>query len=113
MAISTDSGSGVGAGLRQGEHALSRAADLVGTTRGDVTRQCAQLGDRMAGLSGQWGGQGAVAFQRLMVTWQDRQRTILDALGDLATALQETERDTVATDQAQADVASRLQSRLG
>lgn len=101
------------AGLSQADRALTRAADHVTTARGDVTSRCQQLGDQMAGLSGQWGGQGALAFQRLMVGWQDKQRTILDALGDLAVALQETERDNVATDQSEAAAVSRLQGRLG
>lgn len=99
--------------LTQAEHALSRAADVVEAARADVTGQCTRLGDRMAGLGAQWGGQGATAFGRLMVTWQDRQRTILDALADLSRSLQETERDNVATDVAQADLAARLQGRLG
>ena len=100
-------------GLSEAAQALSTAAAHVEAGRDDVTRQCQQLGDRMASLSGRWGGQGALAFGRLMLAWQDRQRTILDALGDLARALQETERDNVATDQVQADAMSRLHGRLG
>lgn len=105
----TDGGT---AGLSQADKALTQAADYVTTAQGDVTKRCQQLGDQMAGLSGQWGGQGAMAFQKLVVSWQEKQKTILDALGDLSRALQETERDNMATDQSQADAVSRLQSRL-
>lgn len=100
-------------GLSQSEKALSTAADYVETARGDVTKQCQQLGDQMGVLAGQWGGEGAMAFNRLMVAWQDKQRTILDALGDLSRSLQETEKDNVTTDQSQAESVSRLQGRLG
>jgi WXG100 family type VII secretion target len=100
-------------GLSQAEQALSRAADFVDTARGDVTKQCQNLGDQMGVLAGQWGGQGAMAFNKLMMAWQDKQRVILDALGDLSRSLQETEKDNVATDSSQAESVSRLQGRLG
>ena len=41
-------------GLSQAEQALSRAADFVDTARGDVTKQCQNLGDQMGVLAGQW-----------------------------------------------------------
>jgi len=104
---------GTGSGLSQAEGALTAAAGHVGDSRADVTRACHQLGDQMASLSGRWAGQSATAFTALMAAWQDRQRTILDALGDLSQALEQTDRVTSATDTAQAEAVSRLQGRLG
>jgi WXG100 family type VII secretion target len=104
---------GTGAGLSQADGALSTAAGHVATARGDVTRSCQQLGDQMAGLSGRWVGQSGAAFTRLMVAWQERQHTILDALGQLSEALEQTDRVTTATDTTQAEAVLRLQGRLG
>lgn len=106
----TDVGS---AGFSQADRTLTAAAGHVTTARGEVTKRCQQLGGQLAGLSGQWAGEGATAFQRLMLGWQEKQKTILDALGELSRALQETERDTAATDQSQAQAVSRLHGRLG
>ena len=102
-----------GAGLSQADGALSTAAGHVSDAQADVTRACQQLGDQMASLSGRWAGQSATAFTGLMAAWQDRQRTILDALGDLSRALDQTDRVTTAADTAQAEAVLRLQGRLG
>jgi hypothetical protein len=48
-----------------------------------------------------------------MVAWQDKQEQILKALDQLATSMQETEKDNVATDQGQSDAHLNLQNRLG
>ena len=106
-------GEGTAAGLSQAEGALSAASGHVADARADVTRACQQLSDQMATLSGRWAGQSATAFTALMAAWQDRQRTILDALGDLSRALEQTDRVTSATDTAQAEAVTRLQGRLG
>lgn len=104
---------GTGPGLSQADGALSTAAGHVATARGDVTRSCQQLGDQMAAMSGRWAGQSGTAFARLMVAWQERQHTILEALGQLADALEQTDRVTTATDTTQAEAVLRLQGRLG
>jgi WXG100 family type VII secretion target len=97
----------------QTDRALSRAADLVGSARGEVAGRCSELSSRIADLMGGWGGQGAASFHTLMGTWQEKQELILKALDQLAEALVETERDNVATDQSQAAAHSTLASRLG
>lgn len=102
-----------GAGLSQADGALSTAAGHVADARADVTRACQQLGDQVASLSGRWAGQSASALTALMAAWQDRQHTILGALGDLSQALEQTDRVTTATDTTQAEAVLRLQGRLG
>ena len=53
------------------------------------------------------------SFGNLMVAWQEKQETILKALDQLATSMQETEKDNVATDGSQSDSHINLQNRLG
>jgi WXG100 family type VII secretion target len=99
--------------LSQTEKALSKGAEYVNTARGDVKGKCNTLGDRVSEMMGGWGGQGASAFGNLMVAWQDKQEQILRALDQLATSMQETEKDNVSTDESQSEAHLNLQNRLG
>ena len=99
--------------LSQTEKALSKGAEFVNTARGDVKTKCNTVSDRVNDMMAGWGGQGASAFGNLMVAWQDKQEQILKALDQLATSMQETEKDNVATDQSQSDSHLNLQNRLG
>ena len=100
-------------GLSQTEKALSTASEHVNTARGDVKGKCNTLGDRVSDMMAGWGGQGATSFTNLMVAWQEKQETILKALDQLSQALQETEKDNVATDESQSQTHTNLQNRLG
>jgi WXG100 family type VII secretion target len=99
--------------LSQTEKALSQAAEYVNTARGDVKGKCNVLGDRVSEMMGGWGGQGASAFNNLMLAWQDKQETILKALDQLSVSMQETEKDNMATDESQSQTHMNLQNRLG
>lgn len=99
--------------LSQTEKALSKGAEFVNTARGDVKGKCNTLTDQVSQMMSGWGGQGASAFGNLMVAWQDKQEQILRALDQLATSMQETERDNVATDEGQSQAHANLQNRLG
>ncbi len=99
--------------LSQTEKALSKGADAVISARGDVKSKCNTLSDRVNEMMGGWGGQGATAFTNLMVSWQEKQETILKALDQLSTSMQETERDNVSTDESQSEAHLNLQNRLG
>lgn len=99
--------------LSQTEKALSKGAEFVNTARGDVKTKCNTMSDRVSEMMGGWGGQGASSFGNLMVAWQSKQEDILKALDQLAQSMQETEKDNVATDQAQSDSHVSLQNRLG
>ncbi len=99
--------------LSQTEKALSKGAEFVNTARGDVKTKCNTVSDRVNEMMAGWGGQGATSFGNLMVAWQDKQEQILKALDQLAASMQETEKDNVATDQAQSDSHLNLQGRLG
>jgi WXG100 family type VII secretion target len=97
----------------QTEQALKKASGMVVEARNDVDGKCKVLESDIQTLMAGWGGQGATSFNTLMVQWQDKQRQILQALAQLGEALEATDKDNVATDQAQAAATSNLTSRLG
>ena len=99
--------------LSQTEKALSQGAEYVNTARGDVKGKCNVLSDRVSEMMGGWGGQGASAFNNLMISWDQKQETILKALDQLSASMKETERDNVSTDESQSATHANLQGRLG
>ncbi|GGD12779.1 WXG100 family type VII secretion target [Nocardioides daphniae] len=96
-----------------GEGVLAAAADAVTQARSDVATLSQQLAGQIEALESSWKGDGARAFERLHRAWQDKQQRVVGALDGLSAALEETGRDAVATDTAQADATQRLISRLG
>lgn len=101
------------AGFHQTGNALSQAAEHVRGARQEVTGLCQGLSSQIQGLGARWGGQGATAFHTLHDTWQEKQRTIVNALDTFAESLETTQSDTVTTDQSQADLSATLLRRLG
>ena len=97
----------------QTEKALSKGADFVDQARGDVKNKCGVLSGNIQAMMAGWGGQGATAFNNLMIAWDQKQETILKALDQLSASMKETERDNVATDESQSSAHANLQGRLG
>jgi len=97
----------------QGEGTLSRAAGLVSDARADFNQIAGRLSGQIAGIQGKWGGQGATAFFTLHTAWNEKQKTIVDALDEFAASLQTTERDNVSTDDTQGASYGKLHGRLG
>ena len=58
----------------QTEKALSKAADLVDQARADVKNKCGVLSGNIQTMMGGWGGQGATAFNNLMIAWTRSRR---------------------------------------
>ena len=98
---------GMGAGT------LGRGADLVGAARQDFDRLSAELDQEIDQLRPRWQGAGGRAFFVLKDAWNDRQRRVVAALDDLGQALRGTERDVLATDEAQAAGYHQDLGRLG
>jgi len=96
----------------QGEGTLSRAAGLVDEAETDLDGIAAQLGARVADLQARWRGAGASAFLAFHEAWDARQGQIVRALEDFAAALRATERDNLATDEAQSAVYARAAQAL-
>ena len=97
----------------QTEKALSKGADYVDQARGDVKNKCGVLSSNIQTMMAGWGGQGASAFNNLMISWDQKQETILKALDQLSASMKETERDNVSTDENQSATHTNLQGRLG
>ena len=68
----------------QTEKALSKGADYVDQARGDVKNKCGVLSGNIQTMMAGWGGQGASAFNNLMISWDQKQETILKALDQLS-----------------------------
>ena len=97
----------------QTEKALSKGADYVDQARGDVKNKCGVLTTSIQTMMQGWGGQGATAFNNLMIAWNEKQDTILKALDQLSASMVQTEQDNVKTDEGQSAAAVNLQGRLG
>ena len=98
---------GMGAGT------LGRAAELTAAAREDFDRMSAELDAEIAQLRGRWEGAGGRAFFVLQDAWNDKQRRIVAALDGFSASLRSTERDVLATDEAQAATYHHDLSRLG
>jgi len=97
----------------QGEGTLSKAAGLVTDARGDFNKIAGTLSGQIAAVQGKWGGQGASAFFTLHTAWNEKQKVIVDALDEFSASLHSTEKDNVATDDAEGANYNRLNGRLG
>jgi WXG100 family type VII secretion target len=99
--------------MGQGEHTLSRAAGLVADARSDLDGLNRRLDGQVAGLQGRWTGAGGSAFFALHRAWTERQASIAATLDAFEASLRSTERDNLATDDAQSAHYHRTAARLG
>jgi WXG100 family type VII secretion target len=99
--------------MGQGEQTLTRAAGMVADARTDFDGLSRRLDGQIAGLQGRWAGAGATAFFALHRAWTDKQGVITRALAEFEASLVSTERDNVATDDAQSALYQRTAGRLG
>jgi WXG100 family type VII secretion target len=99
--------------MGQGQGVLSKGAALVGDAKADLDSMSTTLDGQVQGLRGRWLGAGGTAFFALHQAWTEKQRAIVQALDEFECALRSTERDNVATDEAQSANYVRTTSRLG
>jgi WXG100 family type VII secretion target len=99
--------------MGQGEGTLGKGAGLVAVAKVDLDRISSRLDGQIQGLRGRWQGAGGTAFFTFHQAWTEKQRTIVQALDSFESALNRTERDNVATDEAQSAAYARTTSRLG
>ena len=99
--------------MGQGEGTLTRAAGLVAGARGDFDQISARLAGQIEALRSGWAGAGGQAFFALHQAWTEKQRAIVSALDEFEAALTRTERDNLATDDAQSATYQRTAIRLG
>src|SRR4029078_1568159 len=93
----------------QTEKGLSKGADYVDQARGDVKNKCGVVSGTIQTVMAGWGGQGAPAFNNLMISWDQKQETILKALDQQSASMKETERDNVSTDESESANHANLQ----
>ncbi|MCH1869073.1 WXG100 family type VII secretion target [Nocardioides sp. CFH 31398] len=84
--------------IRLGEGRLKNAAGVVRDAQSKFDKDAGTLQQKIAGMASGWQGEGGNAFQGLAQAWQQRHQRITRVLGQLADALDETERDSVAND---------------
>jgi WXG100 family type VII secretion target len=99
--------------MGQGEKTLTRAAGLVADAKTDFDGFSRRLDAQIAGLQGRWAGSGATAFFALHLAWTEKQAVITRALNEFEASLVSTERDNVATDDAQSALYQHAAGRLG
>jgi WXG100 family type VII secretion target len=99
--------------MGQGEKTLTRAAGLVADAKTDFDGFSGRLDAQIAGLQARWAGSGATAFFALHRAWTEKQAVITRALNEFEASLVSTERDNVATDDAQSALYQRTAGRLG
>jgi uncharacterized protein YukE len=92
---------------------LSASAARVAGAQHDLERLEHEVVDRLDAARSRWTGGGGSAFQVLGHAWSQQQRTIVAALARFEASLRATERDNVATDDAQSAAFARTMQRLG
>jgi len=96
----------------QGEATLSRAAGMVSDAHHDFNALASKLSGQLDALTKQWVGQGGQAFFQLHQAWNEKQRTIVDALNDFEASLRSTETLNVSTDSESSGYMSQISGRL-
>ncbi len=95
------------------DQALTRAAQMVQSARGDLDQQLSSLRGKLSGIGAQWQGSGSTAFQQVMVRWDEDARKITAALNEFEANLQASEQAYNAADEQQSSTYSKLSGRLG
>jgi uncharacterized protein YukE len=99
--------------MGQAHGALSTAAGMVAGAKADFDQLDRELVGHLEAAQALWTGRGGAAFLSLGRAWTERQRTIVGALADFEASLRSTERDNVATDDAQSAAFAHQLQRLG
>ena len=99
--------------MGQGRGVLSASAAIVAGAQHDLERLNGEVVDRLDAGRPRWTGGGGSAFQALGHAWAQKQHTVVAALAGFEASLRATERDNLATDDAQAAEYARATQRLG
>ena len=94
------------------EGAILKGANTVATTRQELDGRIKQVESQILAIGSNWQGSAAVAFQALMVRWNEDTRKVNNALIQFEENLRRTQQDYDATDQDQAAIFNKLASRL-
>ena len=95
------------------DQALTRAAQMVQSARGDLDQQLGSLRGKLSGIGAQWQGAGSAACQQVMARWDESARKITSALNEFEANLQASEQTYNAADEQQSATYAKLSGRLG
>lgn len=95
------------------EGAILKGAETVSSTRDDLDSRIKTVEAQMLAIGSNWQGPAAVAFQRLMVQWNEDARKVTSALIDFEQNLRSAQRDYDTTDEDQVSAISSIAGRLG
>jgi uncharacterized protein YukE len=98
--------------LSREEGALTRAADMVRSAHGDLTREVNSMPQRLA-TKGAWEGGGASGFTNLVTVWNTETDKIVRALNDFEANLTGADVTYTQTDDVQLDTYSQISARMG
>ncbi|WP_026460188.1 WXG100 family type VII secretion target [Schaalia suimastitidis] len=93
--------------------AIIRGADVVAASREELAKHIAEVEAVVSRIGSGWTGEAALAFHRLMETWNASTRKVNGALEGFEQNLRGTQADFDATDQQQQEALNRLAARLG
>lgn len=82
--------------------ALNAGATAIAQSRTELRGELTRLEGQLAQIGGQWKGQGAVAFNQLMVRWREDATKIVEALNEFEANLLASQSQYTAADEAQA-----------
>lgn len=99
--------------MGQAAGALSRAAGMVQDAKADLDKITNDMHGRVTAMSGGFRGQGGAAFQRLVNSWTDKQKTIVKNLDNFEQSLRSTEQLNTSTDDQASASMNKLAQGLG
>lgn len=82
--------------------ALKAGADAIAQSRAELKGELSKLEGRLADIGTKWQGQGAVAFNQLMLRWREDATKIVEALNEFEANLLASQSQYTAADEAQA-----------
>lgn len=92
--------------------ALNKAADAVDTCRDSIASEINRLEGVVADAKKDWQGAGANSFQKLLAAWNTETRRVNAALNEFSTALRDSDKHNLLTDENEADLYTRSFDKL-
>lgn len=88
--------------------ALKAGADAIGQSRAELKGELSKLEGKLGEIGAKWQGQGAVAFNQLMVRWRDDATKIVEALNEFEANLVDSQKTYTAADDSEASTFAKL-----
>ncbi|MFV0427163.1 MAG: WXG100 family type VII secretion target [Beutenbergiaceae bacterium] len=96
-----------------GEGSIDRGAGMVEAARAEMTSELSVLRGRLQAVGTSWQGSARVAFDRLMLRWDDDATKLISALDEFEAQLRGTQASITSSDDAAQGAMTQLMGRLG